>query len=130
MRGIFFAGIFAGIIVATTASSAFAATINVTSGPVSVNTGRGYKLVKSVATIHPGDSVMAGAGASATIVYADGCVQTVAAGDTASVSASSPCAAGGVSAAADLDMFVVGVLGAGAVAAGIASATKSGPASP
>lgn len=126
MRGIFFAG----IILAATATSGLAATINVTSGPISINTGSGYKSVKTVATVNPGDSVMAGAGASATIVYADGCVQTVAAGDTASVGSSSPCAAGGASAAADLDMFVVGVLGAGAVAAGIASATKSGPASP
>lgn len=137
MRGIFFAG----IVLVTTVPSVFAATVNVSVGPVSINTGSGYKAVNTGAAVNPGDSVMVGAGASAKIVYADGCVQTIAAGDTASVGGSSPCSAarpegrmGATSsssqAGTEMDMLVVGTLGAAAIGAGIYAVTKNDAASP
>lgn len=109
-------------------SAAFAATVNVTGGPVSVNKGSGFKSVKSSTGVGAGDTVTAGAGGSAKIVYSDGCEQTVGPGETVTVGAS-PCQAGALG--GDMETLVVGTIGAAAVAGGIYAVTKDdSPSSP
>lgn len=72
-----------------------AATVNVLSGPVSVNKGGGFKSIKSSTSAGSGDLVMAGAGGSAEIIYDEGCKQTINSGESLSVADASICKAGG-----------------------------------
>ena len=109
----------------------FAATLEVLGGKVSVNTGQGYKQVGTLTNVQPGDQVLVENGASANIVYSDGC--TVHLGDNParavlSVAAQPPCGANAkiadpTSPSAGL---VTGVIIAGGVAAGVAVALSSG----
>lgn len=118
-----------------TSPAAFAATVNVTSGPVSLNNGSGFKAVTQSAAANPGDIVTAGAGGGATIVYEDGCAQSVGAGESATVAPASPCTAGAPGAGAagvGSTGLVVGALGVAAVVGGVVaiSSSSDSPASP
>jgi hypothetical protein len=56
---------------------AVAAVVTPGSGPVSVNSGSGYKPITGSVEAQPGDSVMVGPGGSATITYPNGCIFSV-----------------------------------------------------
>lgn len=107
-----------------------AATVNVVSGPISVNKGNGFKAIRHSATAMAGDLVLAGTGGSAEITYDDGCKQTVNSGETVSISAPSPCKMGTLDDPMS-NLVLTGLVGA-AVAGGIIAVTKdsSRPASP
>lgn len=105
------------------AGVAQAATVSVTSGPVSVNKGNGFKSIRGSTGVQAGDLVLAGAGGSAEITYDDGCKQTVNAGESASVAPTSPCKAGALG-ADPMTGLVLGGLTAAAVIGGIVAATN------
>lgn len=103
-------------------ASAAAATLNVT-GPVSVNSGSGFRPVTSGVEVNPGDRVLVGNGGSAQIVYNSTCTANVLAGAIATVSAQAPCTVASQPAATNGI-----ILGAVAVAggAGLAVALSGG----
>ena len=74
-----------------------AATVQAARGQVLVNTGTGYRPVRSGTSVNPGAIVVVGAGGSAQVVYPDGCVVPVGAGGNPvhSVLQVSPCQGGG-----------------------------------
>ena len=70
----------------------FAATLQSVSGPVLINRGTGYKSATTGAEAKTGDVVIARPGASAQLVYADGCKTAVRPGSVVTIGAESPCA--------------------------------------
>jgi hypothetical protein len=75
-------------------TSAFAATLTSIQGSVQVSTGKGFHPVTGSTQVSPGASIMAAPGASAEIVYSDGCRIPVKAGAVVGVAPVSPCAQG------------------------------------
>jgi hypothetical protein len=111
-----------------------AATLEAVQGQVLVNRGGGYKFEVGPADLKPGDMVIANAGASAHINYADGCVVPVEAGSVTTVAQRSPCAAqAGNSPSLGGSASTLGI-GVAAVGAGVGIAALLGggdkPASP
>lgn len=94
--------------------SAIAATLTSIQGAVKINSGSGFSQVAGATEVPPGTSVMAAPGASAEIVYPDGCRIPVRPGSVEVVSPISPCAQG----QAGLDYTYYYVLG-GAAAIGL-----------
>lgn len=76
-------------------ASASAATISVTQGSVSVNTGNGFRPVTGSATINPGDRIMIPPNGQATVVFNDGCSVQLSTAQTLIVPQASPCATAG-----------------------------------
>ena len=72
-------------------SAAGAATITVSGGSVSMNTGAGWAPVAGSATATVGTKVMAAKDSEGQIVYADGCFERVKAGAVKAIKAVSPC---------------------------------------
>ena len=72
-------------------SGAHAATLEQVSGDVSVNRGSGYLPVKGSISLKPGDTLMAGPGASGQVVYDGSCRVPVEPGALHVVAAKSPC---------------------------------------
>jgi hypothetical protein len=75
-------------------ASAIAATLDSIQGTVQVNSGAGFHKVAKPAQLAPGASIMADPGASAQILYSDGCRIPVTPGAVAVVAPVSPCAQG------------------------------------
>lgn len=75
-------------------SSAWAATIQPIDGETLVNRGDGYIQILDSVQGNAGDVVMVRPNGRATIIYADGCEQTVLPEEVVTVSAQSPCEAG------------------------------------
>ena len=75
-------------------ASAIAATLDSIQGTVQVNSGAGFHKVAKAAQVAPGASIMAAPGASAQILYSDGCRIPVTPGSVAVVAPISPCAQG------------------------------------
>jgi hypothetical protein len=73
---------------------AIAATLDSIQGTVQVNSGAGFHKVAKPAQVAPGASIMADPGASAQILYSDGCRIPVKPGSVAVVAPISPCAQG------------------------------------
>lgn len=72
-----------------------AATVNVYSGRLLINQGRGYINVPGAIQAKPGDMVIAVDGGSGQITYDDGCHQIVEVGSVTAIGQISPCAAAG-----------------------------------
>ena len=112
-----------------------AATLEAVQGQVLVNKGSGYQFVIGSAELRPGDMVIANAGASAHVTYADGCVVPIEAGSVTTVGPRSPCTAqGGGSPSFGLSPGTLGI-GTAAIGAGVGIAALLGsggdkPASP
>ena len=102
-----------------TGSQAYAATINVKSGPLYIDRGDGYKPVASSVQGKAGDTVMVTAGGSGEIVYDDGCRQPVEIGAVVVIGTASPCV-GAETAPVDHTLIIGGLVVAGGVAAAIA----------
>ena len=75
-------------------SSAWAATIQPIDGETLVNRGEGYIQILDSVQGNAGDVVMVRPNGRATIVYDDGCEQTVLPEEVVTVSAQSPCKVG------------------------------------
>lgn len=71
---------------------ASAATIQSVEGQASINSGTGFKKVKSGTQANVGDRVMVSPGGSAVLMYSDGCEVKVQPDSVTTVSAQSPCA--------------------------------------
>jgi hypothetical protein len=112
------------------AAPAGAATVKAISGQVLLNRGDGYKLVAGQIEAAPGATVVANPGASAQIVYADGCVVDVQPVTVATITPQSPCTTGAAPAPSS-NTLILGavVVGAGAGAA-ILLSQKDNSASP
>jgi hypothetical protein len=112
-----------------------AATLEAVQGQVLVNRGSGYQFEVGSSELKPGDMVIANAGASAHITYADGCVVPIEAGSVMTVAERSPCAAqSGGAPSFGLTPTTVGI-GVAVVGAGVGAAALFGgggdkPASP
>jgi hypothetical protein len=100
-------------------SPCWAATVEPGQGDLSINRGEGFKPINSRVDANVGDLVMVGPGGAATIVYDDRCKVNVQPGAVVTIAPLSPCASG------YLGPTIVGVLAAGALAAGIWKATQS-----
>ena len=72
-------------------AAAHAATLDKVSGGVSINRGAGYLPVKGATSLKPGDTIMAGPGARAEVVYDGSCRVPVEPGALHVVAAKSPC---------------------------------------
>ena len=108
-------------------SPCWAATVEPGQGDVSINRGEGFKPINSRVDANVGDLVMVGPGGAATIVYDDSCKVNVQPGAVATITPLSPCASGSNAQVNDdyLGPTIIGVLVAGALAAGIWKATQS-----
>lgn len=129
------------VAVLTSASVASATTLTTVNGRVLVNPGSGYVPGASQTQLKSGDQVFATNGASAIIVYDNGCIQRVDAGKVVTVLSNPQCPTTAESAFNGPDIgtgLVVGgiVVGAGVAAAvaltgnGSSSGSSSKPASP
>ncbi len=74
------------------ASTVQAATLVAVSGQVLVNRGKGFELAQPGIDLKPGDIVVANPGATAQIMYPEGCLMPVTPGVIANVAAKAPCA--------------------------------------
>jgi hypothetical protein len=89
-----FAGYFAlAALTMLAPDGAQAATLDRVSGQVLVNRGGGFEFAQAGQQLKPGDIVVANPGARAQIVYHEGCVARVTAGEFISIGTKSPCAA-------------------------------------
>lgn len=104
-------------------SHAQAATVEVIQAKVSVNAGKGFVRVTGSAAVRPGNSVMAGPGGSAEIVYDNGCRQRVEPGSVAVVQQNPQCE---VEAIPDDHAALTGLLVVGGVVGGVIAIHKSG----
>ena len=75
-------------------SPAWATSVEVVQGQVSINHGKGYKPVRGKSDALPGDTVMASPNGSGKVTYDDGCVVEVKPGAVVAVEQTSPCKAG------------------------------------
>jgi hypothetical protein len=103
-------------------SPCWAATVEPGQGDLSINRGEGFKPINSRVDANVGDLVMVGPGGTATIVYDDSCKVNVQPGVVARIAPLSPCASGSND---YLGPTIIGVLVAGALAAGIWKASQS-----
>ncbi len=119
--------------IALAATPAFAATVTVSTGTVSVNSGSGWSQVVLASPANPGDKVMAAKDSAGEIVYDDGCFERVKPGQVKTVKATSPCKGVAPGGLAGLDLGVIaGVAAAGGIIAIVASGDNNddAPASP
>lgn len=124
-----------GLFVSALLSSApaLAATLQV-AGPVSVNTGSGFRPVTGTVEVNPGDRILVGNGGSAQIVYSASCSTGVSPGAVATVAASAPCTA--TTPNVPTNAVLIGAAVAGGVGAAVALSQSGGstpaprPASP
>lgn len=106
------------------ASTVHAATLVALSGQVLVNRGTGFELAQPGLELKPGDMVVANPGATAQIMYPQGCLVPVVPGQIATVVETPKCpplTTGVLPAAA-----AVAAAGAGAGAAGVSTAALVG----
>jgi hypothetical protein len=123
----FSVGICAAVVVSSFDSSAIAAVLDSVQGIVQVNSGAGFRKVAAAAQVAPGTSIMADPGASAQIVYSDGCRIPVRPGSVAVVAPISPCAQGQAAPSQGpqtqentiYDLLAAGVVIGGSVGAGV-----------
>lgn len=73
------------------ATSLHAARLTVVKGDALVSHGDGYKSVRDAADLFPGDTVVARAGSSAKVTFANGCTIHLAMGAVFNVPAEAPC---------------------------------------
>jgi hypothetical protein len=113
--------------VASVASPAWATTVQVVKGVVSVRQADGFRQVNGSVEVYNGNQVMAAPGGMARIVYPDGCVVQVGPGGVATVGeCKQPMTAGLEEAPAPVartPWWLIGGVGAG-VALGICAATN------
>jgi hypothetical protein len=95
------------------------------SGQVLLNRGDGYKLVAGQADAGVGATVVSNPGATAQIIYPDGCVVDVKPITVATISPQSPCNSGSSSAGLSSGTSPL-VLGAAAVGVGVGAALLIG----
>lgn len=82
----------AGIgMLAVVAGTAEAALLTNIQGPVSVNTGQGFRLVTTAVDLKPGDRVMVGNGGTAQLIYNDACITRVDGSGVVVVQQAAPC---------------------------------------
>jgi hypothetical protein len=113
--------------------SAIAATLDSIQGCVQVNSGAGFHKVAGAAQVAPGASIMADPGASAQILYSDGCRISVRPGSVAVVAPISPCAQGQAAPGQGsqtqentvYDLLAAGVVIGGSVGAGVVNVTTT-----
>jgi hypothetical protein len=123
----FSVGMCAAFVASSFDSSAIAAVLDSVQGTVQVNTGSGFRKVAAAAQVAPGTSIMADPGASAQIVYSDGCRIPVRPGSVAVVAPISPCAQGQAGPSQGpqtqentiYDLLAAGVVIGGSVGAGV-----------
>ncbi len=77
------------------APAAFGATVTVIQGEALVRRGDGYESIKGVADLAPGDTVLAKAGSSAKVTFANGCMVFLGMGMVFSVPSEPPCGGAG-----------------------------------
>jgi len=95
-------------------------------GPVSVNSGGGFRPIQGGASVQPGDVVMAGPYGRAEIVYDNGCRQILPASNTITIPFDPPCETG----ATYSDHYILGAVAiAGMVAGAITLSGGNGYAS-
>lgn len=110
---------------------AIGATLQSVEGSVLANTGTGYRSVGTGATVPTGTQIMARNNGSASIVYANGCVENVAPGTVVTVKPEGQCQAGLGAGSLPPGALVAGaVVIAGGVGAAIALSKDDKPASP
>ncbi len=80
------------ILVVGLASAASAASLSVVSGPVLVDSGKGFVKVSTNAELAPGSRVMVSKGGNAALAYADGCSKTLGPNTVTTVVGSGACA--------------------------------------
>jgi hypothetical protein len=97
---------------------AHAATVSATQGQVLLNLGQGYKQVTGSSEAGPGAIVVANPGASAQVVYPDGCSITVTPGMVYTIAPQSPCGSGGSGVDGGLGLNTTTMVALGAVAGG------------
>lgn len=73
------------------ATGAFGATLKVIQGEALVRRDSGYKAVKGVSDLAPGDTVLAKAGSSAEVTFSDGCTVYLGMGMIFDVPSDPPC---------------------------------------
>jgi len=105
---------------------ALSATVDSIAGAVSINRGDGYVRIFNSTTANVGDKVMAGAGASATVVYSAGCSVQVATGAVVTVQAEPPCV-GGLTQGVDPAVVLGGVVVAGAIVGAVILLSPASP---
>ena len=112
------------------APAAQATSVQNAGGPVSVNSGDGFRPIQGGAQVQPGDVVMAGAGGQAEIVFDNGCRVILPAGNTVTIPAEPPACTPG-STFGD-GTYILGAVAIAGVIAGalILSGNDSGPSSP
>lgn len=98
-------------------TSALAATVNASQGQVLVNAGQGYRLVEGSTQLDPGATVVANPGASAQVVYPDGCAVTVQPGSVYVIATQSPCQTGATGVSGTKLAIGAALLGGGGAAA-------------
>jgi len=126
------------VVLASSISVASAALLREPQGSIAINTGDGFRAVATAQTLKPGDRVRAGTDGIATIVYDNGCLQSVEANQIAVVLDNPACPASATSSAAGAAGGIAPlavVAGVGAIGGIIAIAGSSGddddrPASP
>ncbi|WP_139251537.1 hypothetical protein [Kaistia soli] len=72
-------------------SAASAATLSGVSGPVLVDSGKGFVKISANAEVAPGSRVMISKGGQAVLAYADGCSKTLGANTITTVAGSGAC---------------------------------------
>lgn len=124
----------AALACAAASGAALAATVTTIEGNISINRGSGFKPVTGGGTgAASGDKVMAGKNSTGQIVYENGYVVEVKAGEVVTVQAQPPSQAGALALGGDAVVPVVaGVAVAGGVIAAVAASNDDGdsPASP
>ncbi len=79
------------ILVVGLASAASAASLSVVSGPVLVDSGKGFVKVSANSELAPGSRVMVAKGGNAALAYADGCSKTLGPNTVTTVVGSGAC---------------------------------------
>jgi hypothetical protein len=116
----------------TVPSVSWAATVEVLSGTVSINQGKGYQKITGVFQVNPGDRILVDSAGQANLVYSDGCFIKIGEPQKRAsivVPEVASCAAGNIPATA----VVTGIVVAGGIAGAVLLATNSSdnkPASP
>lgn len=96
------------------ASAAQATSVQNAAGPVSVNSGGGFRPIHGGASVQPGDVVMAGRHGRAEIVYDNGCRQILPANNSITIPFDPPCASG----AEFSDHYILGAVAIAGIVAG------------
>lgn len=112
--------VFAVILSLAAALPAAAATVEVRSGDVFIDSGSGFSPVLEPTEVKTGDTVMAMVGGAAEIVYNDGCRQTVDVGSLVVIGEASPCSGTAESGPVNNTLLIGGLVVVGGVGAAIA----------